>query len=54
MANLNAHFVGKRRNRRLTGVENQKWSGRRTIGVALGISAVLWVMIFMIAKSLVA
>jgi hypothetical protein len=54
MANLDAHFVGKRRNRRQITVADAKWSGRRTISVALLASSALWVMIFWIAKALVA
>jgi hypothetical protein len=54
MANLDAHFIGKRRTRRHDSVAFGKWSGRRTIGVAILASGALWAMIFWIAKALVA
>jgi hypothetical protein len=54
MANLDAHFVGKRRTRRHGGVVDGKWSSRRSISVALLASGALWMMIFWIAKALVA
>jgi hypothetical protein len=52
MANLDVHFDVKRHNRRQTQPSSTKWSGRRTIGVALLSSAALWALIFWTAKAL--
>ena len=49
MANLEAQFTPTQRTR-----TSQKWSGRRTIGIALVASGALWTLIFWAAKALLA
>ncbi len=54
MANLDVHYAGKRRSLPRTRLANGKWSNRRTVFVAVTVSGALWVMIFWIAKVMVA
>jgi hypothetical protein len=51
MANLDAHYHTRNAATQPSPIP-PKWSGRRSIAVALGASAILWTLIFFIAKAI--
>jgi hypothetical protein len=51
MANMDTHFHDDHGTTRPPTLRGRKWSGRRSIGVAVLASGALWTLIFFVVKA---